>query len=143
VIDQGFTAFYLDTFGNTLDDVKIMRFLREKLGPDIQTFAEHDCDVILLDTGLYENVRFDKRTRRYRVSGPSEIYRWLVPDIATTTAVRVPDRELPEGFESPRAHLFRRRSTPLLADYLVAKHAPEVRALVDKHLDADWQWKPE
>ena len=45
--------FYLDSFGASFEDVKLIRHLREKMGPDILTFAEHQCDAILPYSGGY------------------------------------------------------------------------------------------
>lgn len=50
---KGCTLFYLDSFGSDLEHVKLMRTLREKIGPEVLTFAEHQCDAILAYSGGY------------------------------------------------------------------------------------------
>jgi hypothetical protein len=49
----------LDSFGNSLEDVKRMRFLRQKLGPDVLTFAEHQGDAILPFFGGYSETSLE------------------------------------------------------------------------------------
>ena len=53
MIDRGCTLFYLDSFGADLEHVKLMRFLRERMGRKILTFTEHQCDAILPYSGGY------------------------------------------------------------------------------------------
>ena len=72
MIKRGCTLFYLDSFGADLEHVKLMRFLREKLGPDVLTFAEHQCDAILPYSGGYSETTFmaEPGQQRLTASGP-------------------------------------------------------------------------
>lgn len=86
MIDKGCTLFYLDSFGWQFEHVKLMQFLREKMGPEVLTFAEHQCDAILPYSGGYSEATFSAGKQRqpagYHVWAGDrhwEIYRWLVP----------------------------------------------------------------
>ena len=84
MIDRGCTLFYLDSFGDDLEHVKLMRFLRERMGRKILCFAEHQCDAILPYSGGYSETTFHpgRAWPAYRVwSGVEnwQIYQWLVP----------------------------------------------------------------
>ncbi len=43
---RGCLLFYFDSFGSQLDDVKLMKRLRGKMGSSVLTFAEHQCDAV-------------------------------------------------------------------------------------------------
>jgi hypothetical protein len=141
-IENGFTAFYLDTFGNTLADVKIMRYLREKMGPDIQTYVEHHCDIMAVYSGFYEEIGVDRRNRRfYNGDAMWPYYSWLVPGIPTITQIRAQDSDLPEVGLSPRRYAFQIGISPMPHEYLVGSYAKELRALCTEFLDPNGQWK--
>jgi hypothetical protein len=53
MIDMGSNMFYLDSFGARFEHIKIMRYLREKMGPEIKTYAEHACDIMAVYSGFY------------------------------------------------------------------------------------------
>ncbi|HEX4589647.1 MAG TPA: hypothetical protein VH120_06940, partial [Gemmataceae bacterium] len=58
MIAAGSSLFYLDSFGNRIEDVAIMRAVRNGvgkqpgIGPDVRTFVEHPSDVIIPFSGL-------------------------------------------------------------------------------------------
>jgi len=86
MLKRGCTLFYLDSFGDSLEDVKLMRWLRERLGPDVRTYCEHQCDAIMAFSGGYSETTLEAGVKdqpaHYRVwSGLDnwEIYRWLCP----------------------------------------------------------------
>lgn len=116
MIDGGCTIFYLDSFGNSLDHVKIMRYVRERMGPNIQCFSEHSCDVLVPYSGLYTETDYwgDEQGTpgeyRPRVGLRNwEIYQWLVP--GANAVSRLCDRHgvMPKDFE-PVAHFLRRNN---------------------------------
>ncbi len=81
---RGCSFLYLDSFGNSLEDVKLMRYLREKMGPATLTFCEHQCDAIMPFSGGYSETTLNAGATPpyYRLwSGVREweIYQWLVP----------------------------------------------------------------
>jgi len=59
MMKRGCTLFYLDSFGDSLEDVKLMRWLREKLGPDVRTYCEHQCDAIMPLSGGYSETTLE------------------------------------------------------------------------------------
>ena len=141
-IEMGFTAFYLDTFGNTVEDVKIMRYLRERMGPDIQTFTEFQCDVMMLYSGAYKEIGYDRKANCYHVDEENwAYYRWLNPGVQCTVVSRVNEDELPKDAERPYAYLFRHYMTPMAYDYLTGVQGRELKPLMAKYLDENWQWQ--
>lgn len=145
-IEMGFSAFYLDSFGCSLEDVKAMRHFRAQLGPDVPTYAEMTCDWILPYSGAYLEVGFDKKLPQYTIMwfGPQtwEIMRWLVPEAVSMTQNRVDPKDLPAGFESPYEFMYRKKLTPLSQDWIIATHAPQLKALADNHLETKGKWRP-
>src|SRR5207245_2758126 len=88
MLKRGCTLFYLDSFGDSYEDVVLMRWLRDKLGPDVLTFAEHQCDAMMVYSGGYSEatLRADAAApadqRGYRLwSGLAnwEVWQWLAP----------------------------------------------------------------
>jgi hypothetical protein len=86
MIDRGCTLFYLDSFGDGFDDIELMQYLRQKLGPDVLTFAEHQTDALMPFTGGYSETTFtagkDGKPGSYRLWSDAqnwEIYQWLCP----------------------------------------------------------------
>jgi hypothetical protein len=121
MIQKGCSLFYLDSFGNDLEHVKLMRFVRENLGPDVLTFAEHQCDAILPYSGGYSETTFHAakpgQEPGYRIwSGLDnwEIYRWLVPGAQLAARLYQIEGQIPAGFETADEFFYRNRVTPLL-----------------------------
>ena len=145
MISQGFTVFYLDSFGSRLEEVRAMAYFRKRMGPDIQTFVEHPCDMVLPCSGAYLELQFDEKTNRYHLLWDLEqfwqIAQWLAPGVQAVAANRVDVTKLPKDFESPYRFLFRNHITPLSPDWRVKKEAAELRALTDEFLTADGKWK--
>ena len=155
MIRLGCTRFYLDSFGAHFGDVRIMQYLREKMGPDILTYAEHQCDAVLPYSGVYTETDFWAagsadwaKEDRYRPRSGLwflEVGRWLLGEDNVPVISRLYDRhgKVPEGFEDVRAFFYRNRMTPMIADYRVGEEAEAVRALQAKYLSADRRhWKP-
>ncbi|MBM4034185.1 MAG: hypothetical protein FJ291_20735 [Planctomycetes bacterium] len=143
--DKGCTAFYLDTFGSSLDDVKAMVAYRKTLGPDVATYVEHACDAVLPHSGVYTELHFDKKANAYILAFMSvhtwEIFRWLVPGVTCVVRSHVEPKDVPDGLEKPFPFMFRNHLTPLVADWLVKGHAAELKPLADEWLDDKGQWK--
>lgn len=120
MIDKGCTMFYLDSFGADLEHVKLMRDLRKRMGPEILTFAEHQCDAILPFSGGYSETTFsakDKNGPQYRVwSGLDnwEIYQWLVPGAQLAARLYQIEGDIPPNFEAVDRFYYRNRITPLV-----------------------------
>lgn len=121
MVDRGCTLFYLDSFGSDLEHVKLMRALREKLGPDVLTFAEHQCDAMLPYSGAYSETTFAQKKAGqeagYHIwSGMEnwEIYQWLVPGAQLAARLYQIEGKIPDEFEPVDRFFYRNRITPLL-----------------------------
>jgi hypothetical protein len=135
MIKKGCTLFYLDSFGDSLEDVKLMRWLREKLGPDIRTYCEHQCDAIVPFSGGYsETTLHADQTNappHYRLwSGVKEweIYRWLCPGSEIATRLHDVKGQPPADVESVDRWCARNEIIPLVPanDF---RRAPEIKSL--------------
>jgi hypothetical protein len=142
MVRRGCTLFYLDSFGDSLEDVKLMRFLRQKLGPDILTFAEHQCDAILPFSGGYSETSLEADSAsgapRYRLwSGLEnwELYQWLVPGAQMTSRLYEVKVKAPPGFDPSGAYFLRHRITPLVPVNDLAQ-AEDLGRLQKRYLDA-------
>ena len=149
MIDRGCTLFYLDSFGASFEDVKLMRQLREKMGPGILTFAEHQCDAIFPYSGGYSETTLaaakDDREAGYRVwSGVAnwEIYRWLVPGAQLASRLYRIEEDAPKDLEPVDHFFFRHRITPLLpvSDF---RRAPQLGRIQREFVGPRGQWKAE
>ncbi len=144
MIDRGVTLFYLDSFGSSLADLKTMRFLRDKMGPDIHTYAEHACDLMAIYSAFYSETDFYAAGSRDWATTPQyqvrtglrfiEIVRWLFGDVPVITRLYDRHGEIPAGFESPTEFFYRHGLAPMLQDYRVPELAPNVRTLQDRYL---------
>lgn len=145
---KGCTLFYLDSFGDSFEDVKLMRFLRQNLGPDVLTFAEHQCDAIMPYSGGYSETSFypaeaDKPARYRLWSGTDawQIYEWLTP--GTQMAARLYETKgklpaTPEG--GPDEWFLQHRITTLLPTGDV-KRAPLIKQLWPRYANDQGAWR--
>lgn len=121
MMKKGCTLFYLDSFGDSFEDVKLMRFLREKMGDGILTFCEHQCDAIMPLSGGYSETSFrpaeGTRPAEYGLwSGMQrwEIYQWLVPGSQMSARLYEVKGKIPDGFEPADRFFLRNHITTLL-----------------------------
>jgi hypothetical protein len=126
-----------------------MRQLREKMGPGILTFAEHQCDAIFPYSGGYSETTLaaakDGREPGYRVwSGVRnwEIYRWLVPGAQLASRLYRIEEDAPTDLEPVDHFFFRHRITPLLpvSDF---RRAPQLGRIQPEFVGPRGQWKAE
>jgi hypothetical protein len=151
MIEKGCTLFYLDSFGSSYDDVKTMRYLRERMGPEIQTFAEHACDVIAVYSAFYSETDFwakgsadwatDDQWRPRTSLEFQEIVNWMLGPVPVISRGYDIHGKMPEGFESSHAFFYRHHMSPMIADYRLADMAEGVRRLQDKYVDDDGKLK--
>jgi len=146
MIDKGCTIFYLDSFGDSFEDVELMQYLRKQMGPDIQTFCEHQCDAVMPYSGGYSESTFsgDKegKSGKYVLwSGLTnwEVYRWLVPGSQMATRLFQVQGKIPDGFE-PMEHFFLSKGVQALLPNAnpTVKNLKEIEA---EFLDEKGQWK--
>lgn len=142
MMDLGCTMFYLDTFGTSLEDVKAMRYYREKMGPGIQTFVEMHCDAMLPYTGVYLHTRYDKGFSVMWIDLHTwDVFRWLCPGVGSAAKLDV--YPLPKDV-APGAQyrwLYQHDMTPLENDYMLQNGAKSLNALQAEFIDAQGQWK--
>jgi len=146
MIDKGCTLFYLDSFGSRYMDVKIMRYLRERIGPRIQTYAEHSCDVMAVYSAFYSETDFWSKGSadwvkqdHWRPRTPLkflEIVRWMLGPVPVITRAYDIHGEIPEGFESSPAFFYRNGLSPMIADYKAGEMADDIRAIQDRYVGA-------
>ena len=148
MIAAGCTLFYLDSFGSSFEDVRLMQFLREKMGPEILTFAEHQCDAILPYSGGYSETTFAPgekggKPARYRLwSGLRnwEIYQFLAPASQMTSRLYQGEKLIPKGFRGPDEFFFSNRISPLIpvGGFKRLETTGKVQA---KHITAEGTWR--
>ena len=145
MIKRGCTLFYLDSFGSDLEHAKLMRFLREQLGPNILTFCEHQCDAIMPYSGGYSETTFHPRQpgeeSQYDLwSGQQnwEIYRWLAPGSQMAARFMQDFPKKPDWKETPDEFFYRHRITPLVPtnDFF---RGPELLEIACKWRDTGWE----
>jgi len=151
MIDRGCTMFYLDSFGGSLEDVKTMRHLRNAIGPEIQTYAEHACDALLAYSGIYtETDYYEKGTTSWAKENCyvprtglklQEFGRWLLGDIPCISRRYDIRGTIPEDFESPEQFFYRNRMTPMIADYVIPRTAEQLGELQRKYIDDKGMWQ--
>jgi len=148
MVDRGCTLFYLDSFGSSFEDVKLMRFLREKLGPDVLTYCEHQCDAIFPFSGGYSECTLDaedpKKDPAYAVwSGLDnwEIYCWLAPGSQLASRLYQVKGKPGEKTEPADRFFLRNRVIPLVPVNDVKSRLPDLKRFGAEFLDAKGLWK--
>lgn len=127
--DMGFDAFYLDSFGDSLEDVELLRAVRAKLGPKVVTFAEHVSDAALLDTAIYSELTYLPDGKLAFALGEQQwrAFRFLVPRATVACRLRV------KG-DTDFARLD--ASGPVVRPYYAAQGLTPLTARYDL-----WRWK--
>ncbi len=146
MIDRGCTLFYLDSFGADLEHVKLMRFLRQRMGGKILCFAEHQCDAILPYSGGYSETTFHAGSQggpQYRVWSGTEnwrIYQWLVPGCQLVSRLYQVEGQMPPGFESVDRFFYRQQITPLVpvSDF---RRVSGLKDIQQTYIDAEGKWR--
>jgi len=145
MMDRGCTLFYLDSFGDSYEDVLLMRFLRAKMGPDVLTFCEHQCDAIFPFSGAYSESTLDATDPAkagYGIwSGADnwEIYRWLTPGAQLASRLYQTKGRPPDNMESPDHYFLSHHVTTLLPAF-ENKRAAALKGLQAGFLDSNGQW---
>jgi hypothetical protein len=146
MLKRGCTLFYLDSFGSSFEDVKLMRFLRDHLGPDVLTFCEHQCDAILPYSGGYSETTLQAdpgdTPAHYRLWSGSrqwEIYQWLCPGAQMASRLYETKGKPPVDMESVDHWFFADHVTPLLpvSDF---RRATKMEALEKEFLAKPGEW---
>lgn len=152
---QGFSLFYLDTFGANYPDVPILMKLREGWAPEMLTFTEFWNDVTMVYSGGYTQLVWDKSRNRYRDfwwrDREWEIIRWLVPGAQLLAPEPRFEDELyhegkpyfHDGALQPLEAVFRRRITPLfyIGDRDTVRRSEQLQTLTAVYVDGEHQFQ--
>lgn len=139
---RGCGMYYLDSFGDSLEDVLLMRFLREKMGPDVLTFVEHQCDAMMVYSGGYSEATYTE-LGEFRVwSGVSnwEIYQYLAPGSQIIARLYEVKGNAQRAMRDADAYFYGKRLTPLVP----VGSFPRLQLLLEqqkKALDDAGKWK--
>lgn len=142
---RGCTAFYLDSFGDSLDHVKAMKRYREMLGPNVHTFAEMHCDAVLPYSGIYTEATFNKDAdpeHAYNIAWLDntffEVTRWMLGDMDSVVPVRDPG---PGGAEYAYRWLYSHHLTPMCQDWDFGMEEDNLGKLQAQYIEQDGKWK--
>jgi hypothetical protein len=163
-IGRGARLFYLDSFGNRMDDVAILRAVRAGVGKeagvgrDVQMYVEHPSDVVLPFAGLLPVLAHVGNSESiimafegaYWLNPPvtptmPEVMRYFYPDAPIVALLGGLSRANTE--ERQRAaveYCYDRRMTPMIPDsWLVPRSkVPDwLDPLTQKYLTAEGNWK--
>lgn len=142
MLHKGCTLFYLDSFGDSFEDLVLMRDLRDHLGPDVLTFAEHQCDAMLVYSGGYSETTFTPPGKYRLWSGMQnwEIYRYLAPGCQMAARLYEVHGKLADADPSPDRFFLRHQITPLVpVDHF--DRVGQIKLLQGEMLDATGAWK--
>ncbi len=146
MMDRGCSFFYLDSFGACYEDVQLMQFLRTKMGPNIQTFAEHQCDALMPYSGGYSETTFtaDKDGKGGQYSLWSNLdnwqyYQWLAPGCQMASRLFQVNGTITPECESPEHYFFSNHVSPLLPNMDATDK--NLQGLEQQFVDEDGQWK--
>lgn len=149
MIERGCTLFTLEGFGDSLEDVELMRWLREKMGPEIGTFAERPCDAVLVFSGGMSNATLKTSSsagleRGYRMALGEHVWQicqWLAPGAQLAGQLTEIQGNLNDALETPERYFYSRRIVPILplADF---KRAPAIKKLQPLYVSDNGAWLP-
>jgi hypothetical protein len=151
----GANLFYLDSFGASLDDVAIMRYVRPRIGPSVQTFVEHSSDVIIPFSGLLPILVGDvaKGTAEIAFAGSfwlkppdmptiPEVMRYIFPDAAIVCLIQVQGADTEERKRKVIEYCLENRMTPMIPDdWLDADTVQWMTPLLARYMTQQGQWK--
>ena len=163
MIDMGCTLFMLDSFGAWYsNDAKVMRYLREKMGPDIETFSEAQEDVIIPFTGAYSEVDYwapsektadnpDSNAEDEKVMFPGrrvprtpmqywELFQWLCPGVNIIVR-RYDTHGKAPSLADDLTYYYAHHMTPMLEDYTIKGIAKSVLDIQNQYLDEHGNWR--
>lgn len=147
MIDKGCTVFYVDTFGNDLEDAIAMKYYREKMGPNILTYTEYVTDAILPNSGAYTEIHYGSGKGEnasfyfyWYDNHQWEVFHWLQPELVTFCMSRI--YPFPEGVTAADMYrwLLKNHFTYAEQDWMVGGIAKEFQPLQDEYVDGKGRW---
>ena len=125
-MDRGFQHWYLDSFIQGEDDHRILRAMRQAVGPDAQLFCEFSTVASLADAAGYEELRWESGAWRH--SRFYQTLRTLVP--ASSWLIKFVGPLPPGGYADLFDYCLAERTCPLLDDWLIAGDVDRARTLM-------------
>ena len=143
MLDHGSTMFYLDAMGHRgLGDVRLVRMLRERLGPEAGLYVEHPTDMVMAYTGTWMMAMSPKKKDRqgfniyWGLMDEWRIFQFLFEDpVALANPRRVGKNELAKFYR----WCFENGITPLPHQLKIEPEA--FRKLQAEYVTEDGQWK--
>lgn len=149
MIQRGCTLFTLEDFGDSLEDVEMMRWLREKMGPEIATYADRPCDALLVYSGGLTGATLKTSAsagleRGYRLAlGEKvwEICQWLAPGAQMAGRLTEIQGNPNDALETPERYFYSRHVVPMLplADF---KRVPAIKKSQPLYVSDNGAWLP-
>ena len=139
----GANIFLLEDFGDDLDDVRIMRYLRDKMthgakmqdaDRPIHTFAQYPSDAMLFFSPGYTSIRRENDEAVSRLGWRNRrILRWLVPGSSLYGLIESKD---PAFVRESAEELYSRGMGAIVYDEVLLDVATELGELPAQHVDA-------
>ena len=131
--NTGFAGFYLDSFVEDGPDQNILKFIRNQLGQEVQTFTEFPTVLSLPLSGAY--MEFSYANGAYVFPKGYRDLSWIYPEAVWCANFRgaLP----PGGYPALYAYMFQNKLTPLVQDYhlLDSQRMATLQTLVAQYID--------
>jgi hypothetical protein len=163
MIGLGSTVFYLDSMGNRIDDVAMMRALRTgvgkqaALGRNIQTLVEHPSDVVVPYTGLLPvlwgkaaegkfGLAFEYAFNLNPPTTPSmaEVIRYFYPDVAIVVLIAngVDGVDSAARQRDAVEYCYKRRMAVMIPDHWLGDQTINLLvSLTQRYMTPEGKWK--
>jgi hypothetical protein len=161
MIALGASLFYLDSAGNRIDDLTILRAVRTGVGKrpgigrSVQTFVEHPSDVIVPVSGLLPVLIGNAAEGTVGVAfvgafwldppktpSMTELLRYFYPDVPIVCLIQVQGVDTVERKRDAIEYCLKRRMTPMIPDaWLVAGTGEWLGPLLREYLTDEGKWK--
>lgn len=147
MVQRDCNLFYLEDFGDSLEDIQLMRWLREKLGKDVQMFADRPCDALLVYSGGYTGTVLKTASsagleRGYRMTVGEknwQILQWLAPGCELAGQLTEVKGNLADALEAPERYFLSRHVVPFVpvADF---KRLAGMKKIQPQFVADDGKW---
>ena len=136
--NNGFEGFYLDSFVQDGPDHNILKFIRNQLGREVQTFTEFPTVISMPLSGAY--MEFSYANGAYVFPQRYRDLRWIYPEAVWFANFRgaLP----PGGYPALYAYMLQNKLTPLVQDFelLDSQRMATLQSLVAQYIDGK-RWK--
>jgi hypothetical protein len=137
--NKGFGPFYLDSFVRDGPDQSILKFIRNQLGRDVQTFTEFSTVLSLPLSGAYMEFRY--KNGAYVFPKAYADLKWIYPE--AVWCANFIGALPPGGYPALYAYMFQNQLTPLVQDHqlLEPQRMARLQTLVAQYIDGKHHWK--